>query len=250
VAAGNTAVEFHDRAAAGWDQNYAKGHFLKRANFFQNRVMLNVQHGHWLDAGCGSGFFSRILAAEGIAVTGIDASAAMIDVARGLSARAGITELLDFQIVPTVETLPFASGLFDGCLCLSVIEYVDEPEACLLEFARVLRPGGMLIFSLPHRFSPVRNAQRLMVQHLPALAPERWEFVLLSRHARTTKEVTALLDNSGFKMRNVFGFDAALPLPLLKIIPPSLIFAVAVKEQECPHSPPPFFHGSSAERKR
>jgi SAM-dependent methyltransferase len=45
--------------------------------------------------------------------------------------------------------LPFPAASFDAVLCSQVLEHVFEPEAFLQEIARVLRPGGTLVLSVP-----------------------------------------------------------------------------------------------------
>ena len=66
------AIAYHDHLASGWDQRYRRGGFKRRADFFTNKVLPLVQvGGDWLDVGCGSGFFSRILAERGAVVTGV-----------------------------------------------------------------------------------------------------------------------------------------------------------------------------------
>jgi SAM-dependent methyltransferase len=47
------------------------------------------------------------------------------------------------------QRLPFVSGCFDTLLALEVLEHVRSPDACLAEAARVLRPGGRLLLSVP-----------------------------------------------------------------------------------------------------
>lgn len=47
------------------------------------------------------------------------------------------------------RTLPFADASFDGVLCSQVLEHVFQPEAFLQEIARVLRPGGQLVLTVP-----------------------------------------------------------------------------------------------------
>ena len=48
-----------------------------------------------------------------------------------------------------VARLPFAASAFDSAICLEVLEYVADPRAALAEMARVLRPGGTLVVSVP-----------------------------------------------------------------------------------------------------
>lgn len=48
--------------------------------------------------------------------------------------------------------LPFADGAFDCVLLLDVLEHVDMPEAALAEAARVLRPGGDLLLTIPFAY--------------------------------------------------------------------------------------------------
>ncbi len=60
--------------------------------------------------------------------------------------RHGLFERLRFG---DVTRLPFANGSFDAVLSLDVLEHVPDYQAALREFARVLRPGGELVLSVP-----------------------------------------------------------------------------------------------------
>lgn len=99
--------------------------------------------GDVLDAACGEGYGSAMLAAAGAAsVVGIDIDAATVAHARathGVDAREG-----------DVSRLPFDDGTFDLVVSFETIEHVAEPEAALDEFRRVLSPGGMLVVSTPN----------------------------------------------------------------------------------------------------
>jgi SAM-dependent methyltransferase len=50
------------------------------------------------------------------------------------------------------EVLPFADGEFDTVLSNQVVEHVPDPRAHLAELARVLRPGGHLILTVPFSY--------------------------------------------------------------------------------------------------
>jgi SAM-dependent methyltransferase len=52
--------------------------------------------------------------------------------------------------------LPFRPGRFDAVVAASVLEYVDSPAAVLADCARVLRPGGLLLCTVPDPTHPVR----------------------------------------------------------------------------------------------
>jgi SAM-dependent methyltransferase len=70
------------------------------------------------------------------------------------------------QLEPNWRTLPFTSAAFDAVVAASVLEYVTEPIAVLAECARVVRPGGVVLFTVPDLRHPVRwtewSAQRLV----------------------------------------------------------------------------------------
>lgn len=98
-----------------------------------------------LDAGCGSGPLSEALRARGAVVTGVDASAAMVDLARQ---RLG--EDADVQVAELAAPLPFADAAFDDVVASLVLHYLEDWSAPLAELRRVLEPGGRLIVSVNH----------------------------------------------------------------------------------------------------
>jgi SAM-dependent methyltransferase len=102
-----------------------------------------------LNAGAGTGSFSLRLAENGFDVTSVDASSAAVEVLRrrvpGEVAQADVT------------TLPFADAAFDAAVLGEVLEHVEDDRGALEEVARVLRPGGVLVVSVPadpKRFGP------------------------------------------------------------------------------------------------
>ncbi len=226
------AVYFHGAVAAKWDSKYRSGSFRKRSDFFAEQVLpLIPVPGHWLDAGCGSGYFSRMLTASGLNVNGVDASRPMVEMARELAGEASLGDVLVFNSVVTVESLPFPDDHFDGCICLSVLEYLDHPHLCLDELQRVLKPGGLLILSVPHRLSPIRLLQKLIFGTLRAMAPRNWEYATLSNFALTRTELASNLCARGFALRRIAHFDAFIPSFARRVVPPSLMFVVALKLQ-------------------
>lgn len=52
--------------------------------------------------------------------------------------------------VAVAEALPFRAATFDSVVCISVLQYVLDVEGALLEFERVLRPGGQIVVLVPN----------------------------------------------------------------------------------------------------
>lgn len=100
-----------------------------------------------LDAGCGSGPLSAALRDRGAVVTGIDASAGMLALARR---RLG--DDADLHVADLRDPLPFADGAFDDVVASLVLHYLEDWGPTLAEMRRVLRPGGRLIASVNHPF--------------------------------------------------------------------------------------------------
>lgn len=96
-----------------------------------------------LDVGTGTGRILKAVADHADRVVGIDASTAMLTVARSAVERMGLRHV---QLRPAdMYALPFPADSFDAVTVHMVLHYADDPSAVLREGARVLRPGGRLI---------------------------------------------------------------------------------------------------------
>ncbi|MBS1675758.1 MAG: class I SAM-dependent methyltransferase [Actinobacteria bacterium] len=120
-----------------------------------------------LDAACGTGYGTAILAEAGAStVTGIDLSADAVSAAgERLGDRGPVLQ-------GDVRSLPFEDDSFDLIVCFETIEHVDDGAAVIAEFRRVLRPAGILLISSPnpgvypegneyhvHEYSPAELAE-------------------------------------------------------------------------------------------
>lgn len=95
-----------------------------------------------LDVGCGPGGASRVLAREvGAAVTGIDLSPGLIELAKRLSDLSGIH--VDFQVADALK-LPFADTSFDVVWTQHAAPNINDKPRLYAEMRRVLRPGGRM----------------------------------------------------------------------------------------------------------
>ncbi|MGH6680490.1 MAG: class I SAM-dependent methyltransferase [Bradyrhizobium sp.] len=98
-----------------------------------------------LDAGCGSGSMTREIAkaASAAVVVDIDLRDKYTDYARRRAEAEGLRNLT-FE-TGDVRELPFPDGAFDIIWTKYLLQWVAEPVRAMREFARVLKPGGLLV---------------------------------------------------------------------------------------------------------
>ena len=186
-----------DAKAASWAAKYApQGRLTERLTQLADAAGSHIPAGgRVLDLGCGTGDLARQLAASGLRVTGCDISANMLRRAAAADA-AGTAEWV--ALAPGWQELPFAPASFDAVLAASVLEYVGSPAAVLGECARVLRPGGVLLCTVPDLAHPVRWLEwaAAWLARLPAVqaAGTTWPrlgpyltYLRISRQRRSTR---------------------------------------------------------------
>lgn len=99
-----------------------------------------------LDVGCGLGGSARYLASERhCRVTGVDLTQEYIDVATALAARVGLGDRVEYRQCSALR-LPFDDGAFDVVWTEHAQMNIADKRAFYAELARVLRPGGRLLF--------------------------------------------------------------------------------------------------------
>ncbi len=104
-----------------------------------------------LDTGCGGGLISEPMARLGAVVTGIDADAQAIEVARAHAKIHGLN--IDYKNKATSDLLAHRNqkSAYDVVLALEIVEHVREPAAFITECFDLCAPGGLVIFSTLNR---------------------------------------------------------------------------------------------------
>jgi SAM-dependent methyltransferase len=98
-----------------------------------------------LDAGCGNGGSSRLLADQfNCRVTGIDLSWDFIQTARTLTRWCRLDPKVSFE-QGSILDLPFEEGGFDAALCQHILLNIPDKASALAQLYRVIKPGGSLI---------------------------------------------------------------------------------------------------------
>jgi SAM-dependent methyltransferase len=105
---------------------------------------LPFHSGAVVDIGCAFGHATRLLRRHGYTAVGVDASAEYI-------ARARRADPQGCYLCCDATAVPLPAATFDGALLLDVLEHLPDARAALAETARLLRPGGTLVLSVPQR---------------------------------------------------------------------------------------------------
>ena len=109
------------------------------------------------------------------------------------------------DIVSDITAIPEPDGSFDAVLCTEVFEHIPQPLAAIREFARLIRPGGILILTAPFcsitHFAPhyyANGFSRFFYEtHLPAhgfeileLTPNGNYFEYLAQEVRRISQMS------------------------------------------------------------
>jgi SAM-dependent methyltransferase len=181
--------DYHRRLDPHW--SYAPI-YLRKIRWVDEAIEKIPKTSKILDVGAGEGALVDRYRARGWNVLGVDAAYESPHVKRA--------DLL---------ALPFDSSSFDAALCLDVLEHVEllsQPRA-LSEVARVLKPGGSLLLSVP-------NLAHLHCRIRFLFSGKLTRTSAVERHPgdRPVVEYLDLLKTSGFEVTRRSGIFATLPL--------------------------------------
>jgi SAM-dependent methyltransferase len=144
---------------------------LKSALFKRRREVIKdvlpKKPGIALDVGCGLGVYSLDLCLFGYEVLAIDISKSYLEKCKILKSRVGKEWHL---ILADAQNLPLRKGCLDLLLCSEVLEHVPDMLKALVEMIKLLKRGGILVLSIPSRFS-FTEALGVVREHLHKVNP-------------------------------------------------------------------------------
>lgn len=169
--------------------------------FFRNRELRRLQviaHlvprkgiRNVLDAGAGSGWLAETLSRRGYQVSAVDLGLDSIRRAavrlRGRSAEVAFVQ-------GDVYRLPCRTGCFDAVTASEMIEHLEYPADALREIARVLRPGGSFVVSVPYR----ERIETTLCIHCNRKTPVNAHLHSFDEHI-----LGSLLNDAGFTVQQV-----------------------------------------------
>ncbi|MBN2200901.1 class I SAM-dependent methyltransferase [bacterium] len=197
-----------------------------------------------LDAGCGTGFMSVLMARRGWSVTAVDANpvslAAFSDAAAAWNIRVHHADLFRFRAEPA-----------DALVCQEVLEHIPDDRAALKKMSDFLKPGGRAVFCVPYREN--LNAKNVR-------CPKCGAAVHRSGHLRAYDEAgfAARINETGFRVvrierivnKRVVKWLASARLPVNGaalafdrlvngLFPGRAAYLAAVAEKRVPQNPHP-----------
>ena len=199
-------TRYHDVAAGDYDRKWG----IDFDELGTSQVMAKLRKalgrddvGHFgrgLEIGTGTGYFSLNLMRAGVldSVVCTDISPGMLTALEANAQRLGLGDRVQTQVAEA-ESLPLESGSFDLIVGHAVLHHLPDLPAAFLEFRRLLRPGGTLVFA----GEPSRHGDRI------ATVPKRgaariaplWRRVIGARplvhaHAAGEDETAAAADHA------------------------------------------------------
>ncbi|MGQ4912200.1 MAG: class I SAM-dependent methyltransferase [Candidatus Thorarchaeota archaeon] len=152
------SIGMEDRFLAQWEENaelFAR--LIAGEGTPHHKYILNpcVEHligdvggKDLLDAGCGEGYLSRFYAAKGARVTGVDISQRLVTTAQKTTSKLDLD--VEFRVGDVCDLSESEIGTFDIVLSNLVLLNIPCWKDALREFHRVLKSGGILVFSVVH----------------------------------------------------------------------------------------------------
>jgi predicted TPR repeat methyltransferase len=133
----------YDEWAKGYDDDLASWSYQAPALVATTVVSRHPEAESALDVGCGTGLVGRALRARGFIgqILGLDVSQASLEVAQRCGAYDSV-ERADLQ-----RPLPLVDDSVDALVCVGVMTYLPQVEEVWREFARVARPGGLVVLT-------------------------------------------------------------------------------------------------------
>ncbi|HEY6781312.1 MAG TPA: class I SAM-dependent methyltransferase [Thermoleophilaceae bacterium] len=169
--------------------------FSAAMRFGAFRPLVRAGSGRLLDVGCGRGDLAHWFAARGWRVAGVEpgAEAAAQAAARGIEMHHG-----------TLDDVPWPPSSFDAISFNHSLEHVHDPLRALVQARTLLRPGGLLIVSVPNFDSWQRR-----------LFGSRWFHLDLPRHLQHFGRVslTAIARSAGLEPIQVRATSSLAGLP-------------------------------------
>lgn len=197
--------QFADRYAARIETKPHNAYYERPATL---SLLPDVKDLHVLDAGCGPGIYTAWLLDHGAQVVAIDVTPRMVELTQQrVGSRAQV------HCADLTKRLEFAEDeTFDLVVAPLVLDYIENWEPTFVEFHRVLKSGGVLVFSCGHPFGDFLLTTERQLVSGNYFAVERYEmpwrgfgkpFPMVTGYRRPLSAAIQPLLNTGFVLETL-----------------------------------------------
>lgn len=153
----NKVIQAFNKLASSYEREAETANVYN--NYYERPAMINllpnhIQGARVLDAGCAAGWYTEYFLGQGAQPVAVDMSPLMVEAAKRKVQGKAEVYLLDLS-----EALPFETESFDLILSSLTLHYLENWDVAFREFHRILKPGGLFLFSTHHPFMDVSMSE-------------------------------------------------------------------------------------------
>ena len=135
---------FYEKFAHEFDSKMNMYDTRKRISVIFDELLVEDLRGKkLLDAGCGTGWFSKAASERGALVTSMDLGENLLGKVK--------EKCNSTTVVGSILDIPFPDNSFDVVISSEVIEHTVDPQRAISEMHRVLKPGGLMVVTTPNK---------------------------------------------------------------------------------------------------
>ena len=211
----------YDKIAAAYIQHAADKSSWN--NLYERPYMLSIfddfRHKKLLDAGCGTGFYSKYAIDKGADVIGVDASKKMLE----HLGKTIVSPKLKVYKADLADGFPFIEpGSLDYIICSLALHYIENWEPTIAEFYRVLKKKGKIYISTHHPFADYLILKKKSYFD-KYLVEDEWgsgeNSFKVSFYTRSLSDLLKPFLQSAF---NILSIDEPLPTPECERVAPKI----------------------------
>ena len=120
----------------------------------------------------------------------------------------------DVVIHDISQGIPFSAGTYDFVFCLEIMEHLPNPFGTFSEIHRVLKPGGVLVVSVPNPYH-----FKEIIWNVFGVPDRQGHF-----YAWTRQTMTKLAEVNGFRLERVGGTYLHPPIPMISLLARSIVY--------------------------
>ena len=211
----------------GWyirDTSGAHSFNIRRKRVYE--YLDNMEGGKLLDIGCGPGVMVKYAINHSFEFYGIDVAKNMIDQCSEMFEDIKSAHFF----VGEIEKIQYPENFFDVVTAMGVVEYIDDDIIAIKEMYRVVKPGGIIIITLPNKRSPYRIWDRIIYRKLKNLVKKivrRNNKEIVIHREYNEKKYCNLLQQNSLKIIDVVYYNFKILLSPLDKLFPSLTIATS-----------------------